>query len=433
LKKYILFSSYYAGSAIILKAAGFLLSLWMARSLEVSEYGNFGVFLAIQAGVATFGLAGIFEAVVGLLRQCKTAEERHRLFFATNRVFMFTIGATLVFASAAGIFAYGLELDVVTFASVLLSGALLAYTSLQSQMVRLEERHIESLAFSFVVPATALVCSGIFFWTMHTAESFFIGSVIGLIFSTFILRGVGLFKFKQSTNDSSYQKELSTRLIPYIAITFFGWMSGYGNNLVIAKLFDSTDVARFTFAMSIGAIMQLVASALNQVWSPRFFSIVHTEPFDIVEEKNRKFFFIQSLALGFMAMSVIILLPPVLNFMGGNLAYYSSMEIEFFLLFAGYIILIPWWHCNNYFLAHDRGHSVMNIVLATSATGVALWLALMWLLGSIGIYIGFFAQMLMRSIGITLIARRLWPVHVSWTTPFAGILLAGAGLFIAKI
>ncbi len=38
LKKYIFLSGIYASSAALLKAGGFLLSLWMARSLEVSVH-----------------------------------------------------------------------------------------------------------------------------------------------------------------------------------------------------------------------------------------------------------------------------------------------------------------------------------------------------------------------------------------------------------
>lgn len=423
----------YAGSAALLKASGFLLSLWMARSLEVSEYGDWGLFFAVQTGIATFGLVGIFEAVVGLLRQCKREDDRCKLFAATNRVFIFTIGVTLSVAIFAGLFAYGREIDVFTFASILLSGALLAYSSLQAQLIRLEERHLASLSFSFAVPAAALVGSGIFFWVQHTAESFFIGSFAGMLVSVLALWSAGILRINCSTDADNYQLMVFVRLLPYVAITFFGWMSGYGNNLVITKLFDNAEVARFTFAMSIGAIMQLIASALNQVWSPRFFSIVHTENFDKVEEKNRKFFFIQSIVLGGVSMLGIIILPLLLILIGGNLIYYSSMETEFFLIFSGYIILIPWWHCNNYFMAYDRGRSVMKIVLTTSSVGIALWIVLMWLFGAPGIYVGFFTQMLLRSLGITLVARRLWPVRISWVAPFVGIFLAGAGLFISKI
>jgi hypothetical protein len=73
----------------------------------------------------------------------------------------------------------------------------------------------------------------------------------------------------------------------------------------------------------------------------------------------------------------------------------------------------------------------MRIVLVTSIMGIAVWLVLMWLLGPIGIYVGFLTQMLLRSVGITIAARRYWDVRVSWDGVAAGILMNGLGLAIA--
>lgn len=430
--KYLLLSSLYAGSATALKVGGFILSLWLARSLDVSEYGNYGMLLALQTGVASFGIVGIYEAVVGLIRECNGIAQRQNLFSDANHVFKTTISVTLLVAVAYLYFLDELKIDALVFLCVLISGAVISYGLLQAQIMRLEEKHIASLGFSFVAPALSLLIGGVAFGMTHTLSGLFVGSCLGLVLSTLIILKMYYQKSCKNLDADNYRAKIFSRINPYIAIAFLGWLSGYGSNLVISRVFSNIEVAQFTFAMAISAIMQLVASALNQVWSPRFFNIVHIEEVGKVEIKNGKFFLIQGVLLGVIAMLVIVLVPPFLHFIGGNLVSYAGMQIEFFIMFAGYIVLIPWWHCSNYFLAHDRGVTIMNITLATSMTGIALWLAFMWIFGAIGIYLGFFSQMLLRSVGIVFVARRFWALRTNWAAPSIGIALAAAGLLVSR-
>jgi hypothetical protein len=127
----------------------------------------------------------------------------------------------------------------------------------------------------------------------------------------------------------------------------------------------------------------------------------------------------------------VLLLHPVLEALGGNLSFYASMTGEVFCVSAAYILLGPWWHCQNYFLAYDRGSDVFRIVIFTSALGISVWLTLMWLFGPLGIYLGFLAQMAIRTVGIALYARRFWPVKVSWLGVAVGSLIASTGLLVS--
>lgn len=432
LNQFAFLSSMYAGTAVILKIGGLLLSLWLARTLDVLEYGNYGLILAIQTGVATFGIVGIYEAVVGLLRECNGAAQRQKLFSDAKHVFKTTVGVTLIIFGLYVYFIEKFKIDATVLLCILIYGAIMSYCLLQSQLMRLEEKHIASLGFSFAAPAMSLLIGAIVFGITHTLDVFFVGSCLGLALSTLIAIKISSNRSCKYTVTESYRSKLFKSIKPYIVIALLGWMSGFGNNLVITKIFSNIEVAQFTFAMSIGAIMQLVASALNQVWSPRFFNIIHIEDHNKVEIKNSNFFLIQGALMGVIAMLGILLLPLFLHFMGGNLVSYAGLQIEFSILFAGYIFLIPWWHCSNYFLAHDRGVTVMNITLATSIVGIALWLALMWIFGTIGIYLGFFAQMLLRSVGIVFVTRHFWALRTVWAAPSIGITLVAVGLLISR-
>ena len=127
---------------------------------------------------------------------------------------------------------------------------------------------------------------------------------------------------------------------------------------------------------------------------------------------------------------MIALIPTATALIGGNLIAYQSMEIESLCLFSSYVFLGPWWHCYNYYLVHNEGRELMVIVLVTSALGLALWFMLMWLLGPIGIYVGFLSQMLLRAVAIVIAARRKWPITIAWDGVAAGVLLVLGGFAV---
>jgi O-antigen/teichoic acid export membrane protein len=433
-KRLAYFFGLYAGSTVILKGAGFALSMWMARTLSVPEFGSWGLLYAAQTALATFSMIGIIEAVVALLRQHDAPPARQSLFAAANAVFFRTMMCAMTFAVLA-VSLYlilGGVIKLSTLPGALASGALLAFAALQAQIVRLDERHFVSVLYSFFVPLAGLVGSAVAVGIDRSAASFFVGSTGGLAIALAVLHR------RQKVVDNSFTNKNSrelifARLAPYIAVTFFGWLSGYGNNFVIGALFESAEVAKFTFVLSVGSVIQLVATALNQVWSPRFYQIAPVQPFDVVERKNRNFYGLLSFVLGCVGASLIMLLQPVLRVIGGNLLHYESLELELFFVVAGYVFLSPWWHCANYFLLYDKGSNMMYVTLVTSAIGLAVWFAAMWAIGPIGIFFGFFFQMVIRSIGIVYVGKKFWPLTISWTGVGAGMLAALGGLLIAKI
>jgi O-antigen/teichoic acid export membrane protein len=430
LKGLIWYAGLYAASAAALRLAGFAFFVFLARALSVDDYAGWGLVYALQTGLATFSLAGIMESVVGLLRDHRTPESRRRLFGAANGVFLLMAAASI----AVGVLLFTVnaprELHTLTLLSAIGSGALLGYASLQAQLVRLEEAHSTSLYFNFVVPLAGLIGSAVAFWFAGTAAAFFVGSMAGLTVSIAAasLVRIGFFTW---TRDSGVIRALLSRVAPFVAVALFGWLSGYGNNYVVARIFAPEQVARFTFAFTLAAVMQLVSIALNQVWSPRFYRYVHESPFAEVEARNAQFFRLQAIVLGAAGGILVAGFGPVLRSIGGNLSYYSNAAAELALLVAGYVLLIPWWHCQNYFLVHDRGTEVMRVVVLTGIAGTIVWIALMWFVGPMGIYVGFAVQMLLRSAGIVPAARRNWPVRISWDGVVIGLALTGVGYLLA--
>lgn len=421
----------YAASAAVLRLVGFGLFLWLARSLPTDAYAEFGLLYALQTGLSALAIAGVVEAVVGLLREHRSSAERSDLFAAANSIFpLLALPAALL---AVVLFLVSVESpypSVTTLVCVVLTGGLLAWSSLQAQVARLQEEHSSSLCFSFIVPLVGFSGSLLAYLTSPTLESFFLGAAAGISIALLGLKLVGVGNYEWLGRGRTFTQIL-LRLSPYVAIAFLGWLSGYGNNFLVKALLQSTEVARFTFALTLSSTVQLAATALNQVWSPRLFQLVLELPFDEVEARNRNAFRLQGIGLGVVGGCTLAAVPAAMAVIGGNLRAYGSMELELLLLFCSYALLIPWWHCHNYYLVNGKGEELMRIVLSTSIAGVAVWAVLMVWAGEIGIYLGFLAQMLLRTFGIVVSARKHWPIRVAWDGVCFAVLLMLVGYWIS--
>ncbi len=421
----------YSGSAALLKGLGFLLSLWVAKVLVPEQYGVWGLTYAFQVAIITFGLVGIQEALIGLLHKYPKHEDRQRLYSGAVRVFALTLSITLALGICGMFFSPGqIGIDFIAIGGVVISGSLLALAMLQAQISRLEEDHLSSLAFSFLIPFAGLAGSAIAFMLNPTVAAFFSGSAVGMLLLTLSLNGRLTILSYSNKELSAICREILQRIWPFILVALLGWLSGYGSNFIVNHLFTLKDVAQLTFLMTIGSILQLLTSALNQAWSPQFFRLINSNTDRAhIERINYKFYSYQSLGLGVFSALCLFLMPYLLDYAGGELKNYRDLRLEIFLIFSSYIILILWTHCQNYLLIYDRGNLMMQVTLATSVIGLPIWGLLMLLLGPIGIYLGFFAQMFIRTLGI-IVSVRKWHLRLSWISTIVAILLAATPLLI---
>jgi hypothetical protein len=130
-------------------------------------------------------------------------------------------------------------------------------------------------------------------------------------------------------------------------------------------------------------------------------------------------------------MAVLLILDPMIDIVGGNLSNYRDTGQGLAWLFAGYAVSAPWWHAQNYYYIHKQGGQLMRLVVLSTVLGIMFWLALMYILGEIGIYIGFFSLMLIRSLVVWMHARAVWSIRFAWHGPFIAICIIMAGFIIS--
>lgn len=431
MRRLLAWAGVYSASAALQKLTGFVILLWLARAMPVEDYATFGLFYALQTGIITFALAGVVEAIVGSLKAHALPEERAALYAAGFRASVVMTCLTCVLAIAGfALSAGGRSVSLSSLLWVIASSVLLAGASYQAHIGRLEERHARAVLFNTLPPLAGFLGGLTAYVMQRRVESFFAGSAIAV---SLVLAALAVQKRQRRSAAAGVSDEW--RLLaaggPFAAVAFLGWFSGYGQNYIVNFMFSPLEVARFTFIMTLASVMQLVATALNQVWSPRFYQITHDTAFDEVERRNRLFFRYQGIALGALAGTMLAGVDLAQRYLGGHLAEYGSMRFELGALTCGYVLLPPWWHCQNYFLAYGKGPELMRNAIATSAIGIVLWVLLMWRLGPTGIYVGFVVQMFVRMQGAVVLARRHWPVRLAWEGVAAGLLLTAAGALLS--
>lgn len=423
----------YAGGAALQKGLGFLLFLWLAQALSVADYARFGLLYALQSGLATLAGAGIAESVVGLLGSKSPPPQRRNLLDAANGVFVQLAILMTAIVALGYIIALRPSADgMIDLAFVLVGGLLTAFFALQAVLVRLDEQHAAALALGAAAPLAGLTAAFAAFIVQPGVGSFYLGMMGGLGAAVAVLRRLRVGHYGIVTR-SPAATSIRGSLGPYLAIGLLTWLGGYGTTYLVEWFFNTTSVARFTFVYTLSSVMQLVATSTNQVWSPRVYRMATTVPVAEQERRNRLFYTLQGTLLGVVGAAMLFLLPPVVEAVGGNLLAYRGLIEELLLLLAGYAVSIPWWHTQNYYYVHGRGRALMQIVVITNLVGLALWLVLMAFAGVMGVYIGFFAQMLIRSIGAWFVARRAWQLHLAWQGPAIALLLMGLAALAANM
>lgn len=432
-RKLALFALVYAGSAALQKGIGFAAFLVLAHSLSVEEYARFGLLYALLAGVAGLTGAGVVESVIGQLRQQRAVGATSRLFSAANAVFALQAGACL---ALIGCIAWGyphlMESTPASLFVVAAGGLGTAFAVLQSQWARLDERHEVSTAFIFFPSLLGWIAGYLWFLPFGTPQAFFVGLLAGVAVGLLVFRaiGVGVYSF---AFEREAVRPILRNLAPFMAVVLVGWISGYGNAFLVEAFFTRVEVARFTFLYTIAAVMQIVATSLNQVWIPRFLKIVDELPHGEVERRSRAFFLRQGAALGLAGAAVLIVLPLMTGIAGEQLSAYHDVNSRLFFLLASYAIAIPWYHAQNYFFAHATGSELLKVTVVSGVIGIAVWIPLMVLLGEIGVYVGFFVFTAIRTLSVALKARSLWQTGLRFEGVLVAIMLQLAGLIASHI
>lgn len=404
----------------IQKGIGFLAFMYLAMILTVSDYATFGKYYALFAVISAASYAGIVELAISELSKHNTIKRRNSLFRLSNTLFSILAFISVLIVLSIKYLAFNNWI----FSDILIvccGSVLSTFFLLQSQLIRLNEEHKASISLSFLPQISGYIAGLVLVFVLRTPQSFFLGAIAGYLIAITLYLHPRFVFFGISKNLFSIKKSIK-RWPPYLAIAFLSWLLGYGIVYVIDFFFTNDEIAIYVFLYTISSIIQLVGTSMNQVWSPRFFNDFNFKDVPRLEQEYGRFTLIQGITLGFVG-SVLLLLLPTLGLISNSYTIYTDKGFNLIWLFMGYIVAIPWWHVQNYYLVNNRGYELMRVTVSAGILGLLAWFLLMKALGVAGIYFGFFINSLIRSGLVFISAKKYWNIEFDLSGQFMGILL----------
>lgn len=432
MKKLFVYSAFYGASAIAVKAISFAVILWLGKKLDVEAYAAFGMLYALQQGVATFATAGVVDSVIGFLKDT-AHNERPSLFSsaissALPAAFL-TLVATAIYYLWTSVAPGRIHLDPGYYAAAVASGLVIAYTRLLATLFRFNEDHKNSLILLNLPPLSLFLAGSLFVLFYGNGQSFFAGALLGAAAGLGAAFCVKIKVFVPLIVNRTTLK-IASNSMPFVVVTLFGWLNGYGNNYIINELLPTEDVAAYTFLYTCSVSLLLVANPLNYVWVPYFHNLYGKASSADIEEKNYAFYSMLALLLGVAAGVILLAYPMVVGAVGGNLLSYLYMETELFFLLISVIVYCPCWHAKNYYYARSAGREVMRITLTSALIAIGLSVGLMLTVGSIGIYLGFFGLNLLQTGMFAAACPDRDSLELPWTATCLGCVIAASCLLL---
>ena len=391
----------------MLKLITFSLLFWLARDLSEDEYAEFGLLYSMQIGIIALSISGIIETVTGFLK-FDSINSRDKLVFNSKIVFLLYFIVVIIALTAYNhLF---LDTNLVYFI-VIYCSLILAYCSIQYQLLRINEEHIKSIIFSFLIPLLGFIGAFIMYYNFRNYAYYYYGTAIGLTFS-FITSVI--LRRSEFLIEGELVKDIIYKSAPYIIVAFVGWCSGYGNSFIIDYFLDRESVAKYTFLLTLGSSVLVIATSLNQVWAPRVYKFISISELDKVEKESSEFYGKMSLYIACFSSFILILYPYILDFIGGNLINYKGYSFELMLILLSYVTLTTWWNSYNYMLYYGQGKLVLKVIIISSSLGLSTWLILIYCLKDFGVYLGFLFQVMLRSLVINFYSKSMYSVNFDW-------------------
>jgi O-antigen/teichoic acid export membrane protein len=404
-------SLFYVISNIICKGLSALILLILGFYLRPDIYGKFSLFYSFQLSMIAFSGIGIYELAVGRLSEYESIKKKKLLFSISSNSFFFTSILFFIFFFLYYSFSKSFNVDALFIIPSLISGFFLSFFLMQGSFYRILESYTNATFFAVFVSFFSLLFLFITLYFFENVEiAFLISSLI--LLSIFLGALYKKLMFVRRTNIFSINLDNPRKIFPYAIIAFFGWISGYGMNLIIYNYYSFEEISKYTFLLTISGTVQIIVTSINMVWSPYFYKLYIGNDMVLLNLWEKRIFYLIAFLITITSVFFYFLIPFLNNlFPNKEFLVYLKNSSELSLLFFGYLLTIPWWIAQNYFHINNAGHDLMKINLIFGIIAIVIWFICIFLFGTTGIYIGFALQAFTKSVGIYIYSKINWNLN----------------------
>ena len=380
-----------------------------ASVLPSAEFALFGVLLAVQQFVTIVAQGGLVEAVLGKVGKITDADGRSRVYRASFRAFGWSASVAFV---AVLVWAGGLSplpgWRGLAAAVALLSGALMSSAVLlRTNFIMLEGHTTRSCLIKGLLYLSGSSGGLLLLVVERTASSYYWGYLVFVVPVSLYALVLGRGASPKAQDDGALAKGLILRSLPFASTSLLAWASSSGATLVIYRFFDARTTACYTLMTSISGILVFATSSVNLGWQPEMLKSMHGTGHS-VEESRRRLAGIMEVAL--LGCAVVLLLAVALarDRAVWFPAKYPEMEFILPLAFAAILGNLNYFVTVNQYMFYGAGGQFLRISFYGYLLGGALWFALGYRFGEIGVFLGWGMVILVRGAAVSRIAARNW-------------------------
>ncbi len=394
-------------TAVVGKLIIFVAFVFLARNLDVDEYARFGIYYSYLTAAAVFTSAGIYEAIVSISPDNNTRNTYAPIYsngigyFVTVALFV-----AIVFGFAYLVTKQDFEEWLIACVSVSI-GMISAFVALQSSLLRLSGELTNSLKvtgiFSIVGALGMLAASYHFSFITPILVSYGLSSIIGMLFVQQYVN------YSLAAPSRTQALRFLQESLPYILIAAIGWLSGYGMNSINSVLLNASEIATYTFLITISSSLQIVGNSVNMYWGPRVINYYRASKLHSnIHSESYIFYATVSVVVSLISFLIIEFYEVGIRVIGGNVTNYGGKSLELTFILGSLIMSIPWWNVQHYYHANSSGPLLMRVNILVGLPSIIVWITLIFHFGEIGLYVGLLLATSLRSLALSLVAKSMW-------------------------
>jgi len=265
-------TSIYAVGDILTKGIGFLSIIFYANFLSQSDMGAYGYILVIIGFVSTFLILGMDNAYARYFFEYKNQDDKKVLtstLFIFLSIWILTILVLPIYFSTDisyiifEVNSYGV---VLFFAFIGLPLKLMS--SISNQVLRNQFKTKQYISFNFITAFISVLTAILLLnFTKIGISSIFIAIIIAdilvLPFRIFAIKELLIKRI-----DFSMLKKLLLYGVPFLPVSLAYWIFSSSDRIMLESMSSLESVGMYTVALTLSAVMSIVASSIGQAWSP---------------------------------------------------------------------------------------------------------------------------------------------------------------------
>lgn len=310
----------YTLSNVIVKGISFLTTPLFTRLMSQSEYGEFN---GIASWVNIISVIITLNLYSSINRAKYDYEDTINKYMSSILILgaFFSIVCWIIVEYNIDFFEHILSMERIYIRSIMLYASLSPVIQTLLAKYRMFNEYKKVIALTWLTLLVSTMGSLVLVIIMdnrllgRVIGNYVLISIISIVLGIIVIARGRCFSYKHC----AYALSLAIPLIPH---ELSGILLSSSDRIIIGQLCGAKDAALYSLASTIGMIITVLLSSLNQAWIPWFYDNIYKKNTDIIQKVSK--WYIRLFALGCIGL---MLIGPELILIFGGKSYMPSMYV----------------------------------------------------------------------------------------------------------